>query len=127
MLKKKVGGLGTKKAGLSGKSLSAARASGAAVSTEARSGAARSNSAHLAKLEDSDDVYKHTTVDKSLSKAITQARMAKKMTQAQLAQAINERPQIVGEYESGKAIPNPGILNKLDRALGIHLPRNKKK
>ena len=128
VLKKKVGGsLGSKKASLGGKSLSAARASGASVSTETRSGAARSQSAHLAKLEDSDDVYKHNTVDKSLSKAITQARLAKKMTQAQLAQAINERPQIIGEYESGKAIPQPGILNKLDRALGIHLPRNKKK
>ena len=31
MLKKKVGGLGTKKVGLGGKSLSAARASGAAI------------------------------------------------------------------------------------------------
>ena len=39
---------------------------------------------------------------------------------------ISERPQIIQEYESGKAIPNPQILNKLDRALGIHLPRGKK-
>lgn len=125
MLKKKGPSLGTKSLG--SKSASAARASGAAVSTEARSGSARSQSAHLAKLEDSDDVYKHSTVDKSLSKAITQARLAKKITQAQLAQAINERPQIIQEYENGKAIPNAQVLNKLDRALGIHLPRGNKK
>lgn len=83
--------------------------------------------ARLGKLEDSTDEFKHATVSPTLSKAIAQARQAKKMTQAQLATAINERPQIIQEYESGKAIPNPQILNKLDRALGIHLPRSTKK
>jgi len=109
------------------KSLGAARAAGGAVSTEARSGAARSHSAHLAKLEDSDDVYKHQTVSSDLKKAITQARVAKKMSQKELATAINERPQVIQEYENGKAIPNAQVLNKLDRALGIHLPRAGKK
>ena len=55
------------------------------MSTEQRSGAARSGAAHLGKLEDSSDVFKHATVDKALSKAITQARLAKKMTQAQVS------------------------------------------
>jgi putative transcription factor len=72
-------------------------------------------------------VFAHKTVNLELSKAITQARMAKKMTQVQLATAINEKPDIVRDYEAGKAIPNPQILVKLDRALGIHLPRGKKK
>lgn len=36
---------------------------------------------------------------------------------------INEKPQIVGEYESGKALPNPTLISKLERALGVHLPR----
>ena len=112
--------LGTKKS-----SLGTAKAAGGGA-TEARSGAARSHSAHLAKLEDSDDVYKHKTVSIELKKAITQARMAKKMTQKQLANAINERAEVIQEYENGKAIPNPQVLNKLDRALGIHLPRNKR-
>lgn len=78
------------------------------------------------KLEESTEDFKHNTVDKDLSKAIQQARLAKKLTQAQLATAINERQQIIQQYESGQAIPNPQILNKLDRALGIHLPRKKK-
>ncbi len=29
--------------------------------------------------------------------------------QAQLAQMINEKPQLINEYESGKAIPNPQV------------------
>lgn len=36
-------------------------------------------------------------------------------------QLINEKPQIIQEYESGKAIPNQQILTKLERALGKKL------
>lgn len=81
-----------------------------------------------------------------------QARQEKKLTQAQLAQVlfslsllcvklviwptfgthslcsmqlINEKPQIIQEYESGKAIPNQQIISKLERALGAKL-RGKK-
>jgi ribosome-binding protein aMBF1 (putative translation factor) len=68
-------------------------------------------------------VGKIARVDKSLSKAIVQARTAKKLTQKELATAINEKPQVVGEYESGKAIPNPQIISKLERKLGCKLPR----
>ena len=49
------------------------------------------------------------------------------MTQKQLATLINEKPQIVAEYESGKAIPNGQIIAKLERALGAKLPRGGKK
>lgn len=42
----------------------------------------------------------------SLGKAIQKARAAKKMTQAKLAQAINEKPAVINQYENGKAIPN---------------------
>ena len=99
--------------------------------TEKKIGAAENKSAHssggagMKKLEESTEVFKHDTVNQNLSKAISTARLAKKMTQKDLATQINEKPQIIQEYESGKAIPNPQILNKLDRALGIHLPRKK--
>jgi len=78
------------------------------------------------KLEESDEM-KHSKVDKSLSKAIQQARMAKKMTQKDLATAINEKPQVIGEYENGKAIPNGQIISKIERKLGCKLPRPGKK
>ena len=61
------------------------------------------------------------TVSADVKKAILQGRLAKKLTQAQLAQQINEKPQIVQEYESGKAIPNQQILGKLERILGVKL------
>lgn len=75
------------------------------------------------KLEDATDVGTLAKVDKSLSKAIMQARTAKKWSQKDLATRINAKPQIVAEYESGKAIPNPQIISKLERALGTKLPR----
>jgi putative transcription factor len=49
------------------------------------------------------------------------------MTQKDLATAINEGAKVIQQYEAGTAIPNPQVLLKLDKALGIHLPRNKKK
>jgi ribosome-binding protein aMBF1 (putative translation factor) len=77
-------------------------------------------------LEEAED-FKHDKVDLSLSKSIMQARTAKKMTQKELATAINEKPQVIAEYESGKAIPNPQIISKIERALGCKLPRPAKK
>lgn len=75
------------------------------------------------KLEEADDAGRIAKVDKSLSKAIMQARTAKKMTQKDLATAINEKPQVIGQYESGKAVPNPQIISKLEQKLGCKLPR----
>ena len=57
---------------------------------------------------------------------IQQARMAKSLTQKQLATLINEKPNVIAEYEQGKAIPNHQILGKLERKLGVKL-RGKKK
>lgn len=122
------GGGGKKKAPKTAYGISMAKAAGTLV-TEKRYGAGGNKSAHSTgalsnrKLEEADDVGTIAKVDKSLSKAIMQARMAKKMNQKQLATLINEKPQVVAEYESGKAIPNPQIISKLERKLGVKLPR----
>ncbi|KAJ7539876.1 hypothetical protein O6H91_11G113000 [Diphasiastrum complanatum] len=77
------------------------------------------------KLDEETEVLSHEKVPTELRKNIMQARLDKKLTQAQLAQQINEKPQIVQEYESGKAIPNQQIVAKLERVLGVKL-RGKK-
>ncbi|GFH32907.1 DNA binding helix-turn helix protein, partial [Haematococcus lacustris] len=77
-----------------------------------------------AKLEAETEDFHHERVSSTLKTQIVQARTAKKMTQAQLAQAINEKPQIIQEYESGKAIPNPQVLSKLSRILGVTLKKS---
>lgn len=66
------------------------------------------------------------TVSKDLRVAIAQARNAKGLTQKQLATQLNMQPQVINEYESGKAIPNNQVISKIERALGAKLPRAKK-
>ena len=34
---------------------------------------------------------------------------------------MSEKPQVVNEYESGKAIPNQQVLGKMERILGVKL------
>ena len=44
-----------------------------------------------------------------------------KLSQKDVAQKVNEKPSVIQDYESGKAIPNPQILSKLERVLGVKL------
>ena len=36
-------------------------------------------------------------------------------------QKINEKPQVITDYEAGRGIPNQQILGKIERAIGIKL------
>lgn len=65
-------------------------------------------------------------VPTELKKRIQTARLEKKLTQAQLGQLINEKPNVIQEYENGKAIPSPAVLSKLSRVLGVQLSVKKK-
>jgi putative transcription factor len=47
--------------------------------------------------------------------------MEKKLSQKDVAQKINEKPSVIQDYESSKATPNPQILGKLERVLGVKL------
>ncbi|KAJ9182994.1 hypothetical protein P3X46_006917 [Hevea brasiliensis] len=113
------------------KVVNAARRSGADIEIIKKSNAgsnkaaSSSTSLNTRKLDEETENLTHERVPTELKKAIMQARMDKKLTQAQLAQLINEKPQIIQEYESGKAIPNQQIIGKLERALGAKL-RGKK-
>ncbi|KDN52818.1 hypothetical protein K437DRAFT_253752 [Tilletiaria anomala UBC 951] len=77
--------------------------------------------ARLAKIDRENEVAPPPKVAPSVGKAIGQARQAKGLTQKDLGTKINEKPQVIAEYESGKAIPNPQILGKMERALGVKL------
>lgn len=113
------------------KVVNAARRAGADIETIRKShagtnkAASSSTSLNTRKLDEDTENLAHGRVPTELKKAIIQARNDKKLTQSQLAQLINEKPQVIQEYESGKAIPNQQILTKLERALGVKL-RGKK-
>jgi putative transcription factor len=78
---------------------------------------------NMRKLENDTENTAHERVSPELKKQIIQARIAKKLTQSELAQKINERPQVVQEYESGKAIPENKVLQKMSRVLGVTLKK----
>ncbi|KAL3508771.1 hypothetical protein ACH5RR_028172 [Cinchona calisaya] len=113
------------------KAVNAARRSGAEIETIKKATAATNKSAssstslNTRKLDEETENLSHQKVPSELKKAIMHARQEKKLTQAQLAQLINEKPQIIQEYESGKAIPNQQIISKLERTLSVKL-RGKK-
>ena len=79
-----------------------------------------------AKLDDINEGQKHESINLSLSQKIQKGRTAKGMKQKDLANRINVKPQIIGDYESGRAIPDNKILGKIERTLGIKL-RGKQK
>ncbi|KAH7314455.1 hypothetical protein KP509_21G003600 [Ceratopteris richardii] len=60
-------------------------------------------------------------VSSEVRQAIQKDRLAKGLTQIQLAKAISERPQVVQEYESGKAVPSQQILAKMEKLLDVKL------
>lgn len=62
----------------------------------------------------------------TLGKEIQQGRTNKKLSQKQLASLLNEKPAVIQQYENGQAIPNPQIINKLQRTLEVKLTRPKK-
>ena len=84
------------------------------------------NASKNSKIDNETTTFKIQKSGQELGKAIINARVAKKLSQKDLAIRINEKPQIIQQYESGKAIPNPQIINKLERNLGTKLPRPKK-
>jgi len=107
------------------KQLNMARRQGLSVTTDSKYGAGgntqKGTTLNTAKLDAETEELKHKTVDLSVGKAIQKGRQQKEMTQKDLATKINEKPQIVVEYEQGKAIPNQAVLAKMERALGIKL------
>eukprot|EP00244_Chara_vulgaris_P011872 TRINITY_DN602_c0_g1_i1.p1 TRINITY_DN602_c0_g1~~TRINITY_DN602_c0_g1_i1.p1 ORF type:complete len:143 (-),score=33.02 TRINITY_DN602_c0_g1_i1:113-541(-) len=109
------------------KAVNTARRTGGAVETVKKynagsnKGASTSTGLNTKKLDDETEVLAHEKVSTDLRKNLIAARMEKKLTQAQLAQQINEKPQVVQEYESGKAIPNQQIISKMERVLGVKL------
>ena len=71
---------------------------------------------------DQTELGTHEKVSLSLAKTIQQARIGKGFkTQKDLANAIGVPANIINSYESGKAIPDNQILQKLRRVLGVKL------
>ncbi|KAF6729099.1 Endothelial differentiation-related factor 1-like [Oryzias melastigma] len=99
-----------------------------------QAGSAGQNKQHLvtkntAKLDRETEELHHERVPLEVGKVIQQGRQAKGLTQKDLATKVNEKPQVIADYESGKAIPNNQVMGKIERVIGknssgwVHIQR----
>ncbi|KAL4825831.1 hypothetical protein H8958_011719 [Nasalis larvatus] len=72
---------------------------------------------NTAKLDRETEELHHDRVTLEVGKVIQQGRQSKGLTQKDLATKINEKPQVIADYESGRAIPNNQVLGKIERAI----------
>ena len=89
--------------------------------TESKTKFDSTKSNEMRKLEDADGVGTIKKINNKISHAIIKGRTAKGWNRKQLAQQINEKPQVVDEVETGKAKYDIKLIQKFERKLGIKL------
>merc|ERR1719240_1790096 len=78
------------------------------------------------KALESEDTHVET-VSHDIKIAIQKARQTKGWNQKQLANECGIKPDIIRDYENGKAVPDNNIIAKIERVTGVKLPRAGKK
>lgn len=64
----------------------------------------------------------HTRVGKGIGQKIRDARIAKGYhTQSDLARALNVKSDVIANYESGRAIPDVNLMQRMRRVLNTKL------
>jgi ribosome-binding protein aMBF1 (putative translation factor) len=84
----------------------------------------RNESVNLAKVANETEAFHHTHVSKEDARAIIQGRVAKKLTQEKLAQALNLPVKTIADIERGVAIYNGSVLARIRRYLQITPQKN---
>lgn len=69
-----------------------------------------------AAADDTEEV-RHPTISKSAAQEIRELRTKKGWSQKQLAQAINEKPDVIKACEDGRILSNGALLVKIRRVL----------
>jgi ribosome-binding protein aMBF1 (putative translation factor) len=89
------------------------------VTSEVRKDSSNKNQMNIVtnakKIEKEEDTFKHKTISKDMAKRIAQARCEKKITQKQLAAALNLPESIIKDIETCKSIYNAVIINKIEK------------
>ncbi|EGD81302.1 multiprotein bridging factor [Salpingoeca rosetta] len=105
--------------------VNAALRSGAGVSTQKKYGAGgnkqKSTDKNTAVLDAETEKLAHKKVPLQVGQTIMKARNDKGLNRKDFATKINEKPAVVQDYETGKAIPNQQTLSKMERVLGVKL------
>ena len=79
---------------------------------------------------DNEEEVKIELVSHTCSQAVSAARQKAKigdkpMTQGDLAKLISEKPTVVVDIENGTGRYNAGVINKIEKALNVKIPRGR--
>lgn len=77
--------------------------------------------ARAIRLDEDNESTKVKHVSHAVSINIQKGRQAKNLNQKELAALVNEKQSVLTDYESGKAVPNEQVLQRIEKALGIYL------
>ena len=75
--------------------------------------------------DDGNEEIKYEKVTLECARAVQAARLQKKMTQEELAKAINEKSGMIHDLENGEAPYNAEVVNRIERILGVKIPRGR--
>jgi len=106
--------------------INAAKRSGNLVSVDKKYGAGgnktqSSEGQRLTKIDRENEVAPPAKIDMSVGRAIQKGRQDKNLTQKDLATRVNEKPNVINDYEAGRAVPNQLLLGKIERVIGVKL------
>jgi putative transcription factor len=106
--------------------INAAKRSGAVVSVDKKYGsggnkAASTEGQRLTKIDRENEVAPPAKIDINVGRAIQKGRQDKGLTQKDLATRVNEKPNVINDYEAGRAVPNQQLLGKIERVIGVKL------
>merc|ERR1711964_803917 len=90
------------------------------VDTEKKFGGpnAQSGAAVYARKLDEAEIPELPKVSHSFKVELQKARVAKKLSQKDLATKLNVKPSVIQDYESGKVVPDGALVAKMQRVLG---------
>ncbi|GFR12481.1 endothelial differentiation-related factor 1 [Trichonephila clavata] len=96
------------------------------ISFNAATNKQHATSLNTLKLDKETEELHHETISLDVGRLIQQGRQSKNLTQKDLATRINEKQQVINDYEAGRAVPNQNVLTKIERVIGMKL-RGKEK
>ena len=70
---------------------------------------------------------KYETVSHVCASEVQAARLKADLTQAQLASKVNEKTSAIVELENGTARYSADLINRIEKTLGCHINRGRKK
>ncbi|KAJ9055908.1 multiprotein-bridging factor 1, variant 2 [Entomophthora muscae] len=116
----------TAKVARSSSAINAARRAGAVVETGKKYTGGSNKGAdpefqRKAKIDAETDAVPPPSLGLDVGKAIQKYRQEKGWTQKDLGQRINEKSNVINDYEMGRAIPNQQLISKIERNLGVKL------